>query len=210
MAHQINLYSPALLAPQQRLSAQSMAQALALLAGVLIVASLWLTMSDENLRRAARESALSQAAERDRMTQALASRPVTSGDAIAQELAQVQQQISRRQAMLDELNQGRIVAGQSHAAMLKMVSRTVPSSVWLKQIRLVDGRLDVSGFTLQPDALRPWLVDLASHPLTAAQQLSAVSVDRIEAADAGVAGPAEVWSFRLVSQKPAASKEARP
>jgi len=210
MAHQINLYSPALLTQRQRLSAQSMAQALALLAGVLIIASLWLTMSDENLRRAARESALSQAAERDRMTQALASRPVTSGDAIAQEFAQVQQQISRRQAMLDELNQGRIVAGQSHAAMLKMVARTVPPSVWLKQIRLVDGRLDVSGYALQPEALRPWLGDLASHPLTAAQQLSAVSVERIEAGDAGVAGPAEVWSFRLVSQKPAAGKESRP
>lgn len=211
MAHQINLYNPILLAPRRHFSALAMAQSLGLLVAVLAITSGWMALSDARLRREAQQSTLSQNAERDRLTRALAARPVISGPALEQELASAQQQLARRQRVLDELSRGRIVDGRSHAAVLQMVAQTVPPAVWLNEVRVVDGRLDLTGFTLQPDALRPWLGELARHPLTAAQQLSAVKLERVDPNAATHASPSgvAVWSFQLMSKTPDAL-EATP
>lgn len=211
MAHQINLYNPILLAPRRHFSARTMVQALGLLAGVLVIAAGWVTLSDARMRSEVQQSAQSQSAERDRLTQVLAARPVVSGPALEQELAQAQQQLARRQRVLDELNRGRIVDGRSHSAALQMVAQTVPAAVWLNEVRVVEGRLDLTGFTLQPDALRPWLGELARHPLTAAQQLSAVKLERVDPNLASAAPPSgvSVWSFQLMSKTPSAP-EAKP
>ena len=208
MAHQINLYNPTLLAPSRRFSARAMAQSLALLSALLVIGGLWMTLSDVKLRRSAQESSQSQAAERERLTQALALRPTLSGSALEQELAQAQQQLARRQQVLDELSGGRMDARHSYSAMLQLVAQTVPAPVWLSSIRMIEGRLDLTGFTLQPEALRPWLGELAQHPLTAAQQLSAVKLERVDAASANAmpSGGAVVWSFHLMSKTPKAGE----
>ncbi len=210
MAHQINLYNPILLAPRRHFSARTMAQALGLLVGVLVIASGWMSLSDARTRREVQQSAQSQSAERDRLTQMLAARPVVSGPALEQELAQAQQQLARRQRVLDELSRGRIVDGRSHSAVLQMVAQTVPAAVWLNEVRVVEGRLDLTGFTLQPDALRPWLGELARHPLTASQQLAAVKLERVDPSTASATPPVgvSVWSFRLTSKTPSAAEVA--
>ncbi len=204
MAQQINLYSPIFLAPKRYFSALAMAQALAVLALLLGAACAWMLASGASLRRDLQSGAAAQAAELQRLTQALAAaQPAASGAALAQELAQVQQTLAQRRALLDELTRGRLAEGHSHAAMLRMVAATVPPAVWLNDIRLVEGRLELKGMTLQPDALRPWLVQLAQHPLTADQQLAAVKVERA-APTLGTAGTAAAagWAFQLVSQTP--------
>jgi Tfp pilus assembly protein PilN len=201
MPQQINLYNPILLAPRRHFSARAMAQALGLLAAVLVGASTWLSASNATLRRDVQASAQAQAAERDRLVQALAARPAASGVALEQELAQLQQGLAQRRRVLDELDRGRIVDGRSHAAMLRLVAQTVPAAAWITELRLVDGRLELTGLTLQPDALRPWLVRLADDPLTAGQQLAAVKLERARPAGASTTVP--TWSFQLVSGTPA-------
>lgn len=210
MAQQINLFSPILLAPKRYFSARAMLRSLLVFALLLAATGAWMIGNSSTLRRDLQSSLQAQSAERARLTQALAAPAATSGPALAQELTQAEQTLAARRALLDELSRGRLVAGRSHAAVLRMVAQTVPASVWLTDVRLVAGRLDLSGKTLQPEALRPWLVQLAQHPVTAGQQLAAVKLERVVAAAGSEASAAagEQWTFQLVSQVPAVATES--
>lgn len=209
MAQQINLYNPILLAQRRYFSARAMAHAILVFAVLLALACAWVLASAAMLRRELQGSTQAQASERQRLTQALAAEPAASGAALEQELAQAQLAVARQRALLDELSRGRLLEGRSHAAMLRMVAQTVPPSVWLTDIRLVEDRLELGGLALQPDALRPWLTRLAQHPLLADQRLAAVKLERVTAgagAGAGAMGSmlpgTTAWSFQLMSRTP--------
>ncbi len=208
MAQQINLYSPILMAPRRYFSALAMVQALLGFTLVLAALCAWVVASNAALRRELQSSVQAQAGEREHLTQALAAQPAASGVALEQELAQSRQSLAARRALLAELTRGRLAEGRSHAAMLRMVAQTVPPPVWLTDIRLVEGRLELNGLTLQPDALRPWLAQLAVHRLTAEQRLATVRLERVTAAsaittahgNAALPEGTEAWAFQLVSQ----------
>ena len=222
MAQQINLFSPILLAPKRYFSAVAMLQALVVFCIVLAALCAWILSSSAALRRDLQSTDLAQAGERERLTKAMAAQPAASGAALEQELVLAQQALASRRALLEALSQGRLVEGRSHAAMLRMVAHTVPASVWLTDIRLVEGRLELNGMTMQPEALRPWLAQLAQHPLTAVQRLAAMKLERVATSTPAPAGAsplpvsAPVWSFQLVSQTPgttvadAASAQGKP
>jgi Tfp pilus assembly protein PilN len=209
MAQQINLFSPILLAPRRHFSAMAMLQALAVFCIVLAALCVWMVSSSASLRRDLQGSDATRVAERERLTKALAAPPAASGAALEQELVLAQQAVASRRALLEALSHGRLVEGRSHAAMLRMVAQTVPTSAWLTDIRLVEGRLELTGMTLQPEALRPWLVQLGQHPLTAEQRLAAMKIERVatsmpaSGSNAPTPAVAPAWSFQLVSQTPA-------
>lgn len=209
MAQQINLYSPILMAPQRRLSALVMLQAMGFYAVLLIVACAWAAWSSAVLRRELLASTQAQSAERERLAQALALRApkATSGPALAQELTQLQAGIEQQRRQIDELSRGRVIDGRSHAAILKLIARTVPAPVWLTDLRLLEGRLELTGLTLQPQALRSWLAELGNDPLTAGQRLSAVKVEQSVGVGTPVVGDA--WSFTLVNSVPNAEATRR-
>jgi Tfp pilus assembly protein PilN len=204
MAQQINLYSPILLAPRRHFSARAMVQALALFGALLVAASGWTIASTASLRREMQRGVQAQTAERERLVQAIAARPSASGAALEQELAQLRQTVAQRQILLDELTRGRVFEGRSHAAVLRLVAQTVPPPVWLTELHASEGRLELVGLTLQPEALQSWLRRLAEDPLTAGQRLAAVKVERVPAqrADGRVPAGVEAWSFQLVSGAP--------
>jgi Tfp pilus assembly protein PilN len=205
MTQQINLYNPILLAPRRYFSARAMVQALGLVTLVLVLVCVWLQASTVALRRDRLASARAQDSERERLTQALAASPAASGAALEQELAHLQQVVTQRRLLLDELSRGRVVEGRSHSAMLRLIAQTVPAPVWLTDIRLVEGRIELSGMTVQTEALRPWLSRLAGDPLTAGQHLATVKVERATAGAAnGVPAGVDTWSFQLVSSVAAA------
>ncbi len=205
MAQQINLYSPILMAPRRYFSAQAMLQVLGVYAALLVLLCGWALASTASLRRDLLSSSRAQVVERDRLTQALAMRApkATSGAAIEQELAQLHAAVEQQRRQVDELARGRVTEGHSHAAVLKLVAQTVPPPVWLTELRLLEGRLELTGMTLQPQALNPWLTELADDPRTAGQRLAAVKVER----RAGTELPAgvEAWSFSVVSSAPGAT-----
>ena len=215
MAQQINLFSPILLAPKRYFSAVAMLQALAVFAVVLLALCAWMLASGAALRRELQSAQAAQLGERESLAQALAVQPAASGAALELEVTAARQALATRRALLDELSRGRLAQGHSHAAMLRMVAQTVPAAVWLTEIRLNEGRLELSGKTLQPEALRPWLAQLAQHPMTAEQRLAAMKLERADAATAATAtnaaaAEARAWAFQLVSQAPTAPTTEAP
>ncbi len=201
MAQQINLYSPILLAPKRYFSALAMLQALAVLAVGLVGLSLWSVSHTQGLKRDLAAASAADSAEQQRLQVALAARPAlsqtaTSLSALEQELAQARKLRAARAALLASIATPTPGSGISRSALLRLMAQTLPASAWLTEVRLVDGRIDIAGATLQPETLRPWLDRLSAHPALAGQTLEAVQVER---RDANVGAGPESWSFRVVS-----------
>ncbi len=201
MAQQINLHSPILSAPQRAFSARTIGLSLMALMVALGALGTWMLAGGAALRADMLAGARVQTVEREQLTQALASRRGTGGAALEQERAQLERSLQAKRALAEELARGRIVEGHSHAAVLRMISLTVPEAVWLDQIRVAEGSLELAGMTLQPQALRPWLLRLAQHPLTQAQRLGTVKLERVAPSASGATEP-ELWAFVLSSQVP--------
>lgn len=207
MPQQINLYSPIHAAPRRAFSARTMGLSLGVLAAGLAALGAWMSIGGAALSREMQDSAKLQAVEREQLERALATRRGgTAGTgALEQERAQLARDLESRRALADELARGRVVDGRSHAAVLRMIALTVPDAVWLDQIRVGDGSLELAGMTLEPQALRPWLARLADHPLTRDQRLGTVKLERV-AASAGQRGDErERWAFVLSSKVPRAA-----
>lgn len=200
MAQQINLYSPILLTPKRHFSALAMLQSLSVLALALLALCLWTVFTSQRLQHEMGDTARHDADERHQLEAALAQRAKAPKDstALEQELTQARQALAARQALLVELARADDDHARGRAAMLQLLAQTVPAPVWLTEVRLGDGRLELSGMTLQPESLRPWLTRLAAEPALAGQALAAVKVERSDAATG-----AEVWSFRVVSRRAA-------
>ena len=203
MSQQINLFQEGLLAPKQRFSAEVMAGTV-LAGAVLIVAmSLWTLSTLGTLKKEAAAARAVQAQEQARLNAALAAYP--SGEresaALEQQLVQAEATLQTRRALLDELQRGRLDGENSRSALLQRVALTVPASAWLTDIQIEDDRLELSGRTLRPEDLRPWLARLATQPITAGQPLTDVRIERGAAPGAATApaGAPESWGFTMVS-----------
>lgn len=218
MPHQVNLYSPILLAPRRHFSATAMARALAVLVLGVGALCVWLVLRGEQQRAALQASAAFTRAENQRLSALLAGQR-----ALPQDSAALQQELAREEALLaqarlqhDAAQRGRVRDGRSPAALLQLLARTVPAPVWLSTVHIDDGELRFSGQTLQPEALRPWLAQLGGHALTAPQQLGVARVEKQPAAaPEGSATPgAERWQFTVTpaqgTRADLPQKEGRP
>jgi Tfp pilus assembly protein PilN len=207
MAQQINLYSPILLAPKRYFSALAMVQALGLLAAGLAALSLWSVGHTQKLRGDLASAIAADGAEQQRLQAALAARPAPPSNlsALEQELAQARRQLADREALLASLNTPAPGSAISRSTLLRLLAQTLPASAWLTEVKLVDGRVELAGATLQPEALRPWLDQLSAHPALAGQALEAL---RVERRDADASPGRETWSFRVVSGRGSATAAA--
>jgi hypothetical protein len=138
-------------------------------------------------------------------------------------------ELLQRQALLDALQRGLFRPGWGHAARLQLVAQSIPSQVWVTEVKADESQLSVSGFTLEPSALNDWVLKLGLSPLLQGQKLSTVkvenaSVDTIRtvsgvavsvqpvASSPVVSTPRLMWSFNLVSElgKPVAPAGGKP
>lgn len=194
MAQQINLRTPILLAQKKYFSADTMAVSLAvflLLGGALCAFWVWSLNASAN---AMTVTLANYARERDSLQAAIKARQDAAAPAAAalkQELQYRRDELAARQGLLGELTKGLASAGHGHAARLRLVAQSIPAQVWVTALLADDARLEVRGFTLEPDALNAWVAALASAPLLKGQALSAVKVERarLEQMGAGAAGP---------------------
>jgi uncharacterized membrane protein YqjE len=206
MAQQINLYSPILLQPKRYFSALAMLQALgALLLGLLALGG-WVEWRTAQQRQELATTTAAQTADRQRLQAELASKPGTPRDtsALDQELAQARQAVAERQRLLADL--ATPPAQASRAAVLRLIAQTAPTSLWLTEVRLSEGRLELAGVSLQPEQLRPWLAQLLALSPLQGLALRTVVVDATDAAQRESREPS--WTFRLVAQ--ARAEEAAP
>ncbi len=221
MAQQINLRTPILLAQKKYFSADTMAVALAvflLLGGALCA---WWVWSLNTSADAMNATLAGYARERESVQAAIKARQEAAAPAAAalkQELQYRRDELAARRSLLGELTRGLASAGQGHAARLRLVAQSIPGQVWVTALQADDAKLDVHGFTLEPDALNTWVAALAAAPLLKGQALSAVKVERarLEQMGAGAAGPSPApqaaasaplqrpaWEFVLVSTQAA-------
>ena len=218
MPQQINLYSPILLTPRRYFSAAAMLQALAVLGLGLGVLGGWVVHGTQQLRQGVAAAQQTSAGEKQRLTSELLLKPAPSKDnsALEQQAAQARSQLAERLALLAELDAATTAPQVAHSVLLRHLAQTVPSAVWLTEVKLVQGRVELAGMTLQPEALRPWLARLAEHPALAEQALRTVRVERVEKAegaaggDVGIGPGAETWRFRLLSARPARTPGETP
>ncbi|MBA4175088.1 MAG: hypothetical protein C0505_00775 [Leptothrix sp. (in: Bacteria)] len=203
MAHQINLYSPILLAPKRHFSAQAMVQALAVLAVALAALGGWSVLSTERVQQDVAAATRLGNEERARLAGSLAGQPSLPRDsaALEQELAQLGRELSAQRQRLDGLTRGLLRDGQRPSARLALVAQTLPEGAWLTELRLHEEQMTVSGLTLLPAALKPWMDKLGHAALAAGQALPAVKVERAPSLGPGAAA---VWSFQLGAAAPAA------
>jgi Tfp pilus assembly protein PilN len=208
MPQQINLCSPILLTQKRYFSARTMAQALAVfvvLGGALCGYWVWsLHTASEGFKQVmaghTQELASLQAAiERSKASAG----QVDSGLTLA--LQTKRAEVLQREKLLQELYQGMFHEGFGQSARLRLVAQSIPSQVWVTEVKADDSRLEVSGFTLEPAALNDWVSKLAASSLLQGQKLATVKVERAvtaapaAAASAAVATQRPLWSFNLVS-----------
>lgn len=201
MAHQINLYSPILLAPRRYFSALAMAQSLAVLAAGLAALAGWTLASTTRLQGELASSTRFHGDERQRLQAALdaggRSLPADSA-ALEQELARERATLAERQQRLDALKRGLVQDDRTPSALLRLLARTLPAPMWLAGVHYADGRLEINGYTQQPEALRPWLTTLSQQPLAAGQPLALLRVERVGGSGgSGAATTPPAWSFRI-------------
>ena len=216
MAQQINLCTPILLKPKHYFSAQTMVPTLGvflLLGGALCAAWVW------NVQRATQglnQVMQSQGRDIDNLKAAIqrsraAAAPVDP--ALLLQLEAARMAVQNRQGVLDALRQGLLVPGWGHSDRLLWVARSIPAPVWVTDIKMEQGRFEVTGFTLEPAALNEWVNKLATNPLMQGMQLATVKVESAQAAQLRVPGSVaataqsavsrSVWSFTLLSAVPA-------
>lgn len=216
MAQQINLCTPILLKPKHYFSAQTMLLTVGLfvvLGGALCAAWVW------NLQRATqglRQVIQAQSSEMDKLKSAIqssrsAAAPVDP--ALLAQLDATRSAVQSRQNLRDALHQGMLVPGWGHSDRLQWVARSIPAPVWVTDIKMEQGRFEVTGFTLEPAALNAWVGELANHPRMQGMKLATVQVERAQAAQLRLpatptAASRPVWSFSLLSALPVVAPAA--
>lgn len=206
MPQQINLCTPILLTQKRYFSADTMAISLGVfvvLGALLCGAWVW------NLQRASQgfSQTMDLQAKEIGTLQAAIQRAQTAGapvdPALLQKLKEQQVLLLQKQQTLQALQQGVSQPGKAHSDRLQLVARSIPTVVWVTDVKADAARLEVAGFTLEPSALNEWVVRLASSPLMQGLSLGDVKVERATATSAVAPGASAVvgqalWSFTLV------------
>jgi Tfp pilus assembly protein PilN len=159
MPHQINLYRPPAdaaspTAPWPLGRGLAVATLVAVVAGVALLG--W-SRHDSARAQAAWAKATT---ERDMLRRDLARLGAASDTrALDDEIAQARQTLQRLHAR----HQLDAAADAAPTPWLGWLAEHTPPAAWLRQVRVGGGRVEIHGSTLHPDALSPWLRQLASQ-----------------------------------------------
>lgn len=202
MPQQINLCSPILLAPKRYFSAATMLQGLAIFAvvgGSLCAYGVWsLNGASESFK----PTLARQSSEIQSLQSALARNKTSGGSletVLAQDLLAQSTELAKREKLLEDLHRGLFQPGAGYAARLQLVAQSIPSQVWVTEVKANERQLEVKGFTLLPSALNDWAIRLAASPLLTGQKLATIKVENT------VASPAKNGDSSAVAAAVAAS-----
>ncbi len=205
MAQQINLFSPLLLSRKQIFTARTMLVALSVFL-VLVGVMAWLGVATlKSSAEATRQQLSDRAAEKQRLTQAIQGKSSADGstrDQSSRDVETLAAELRARRAMLADLQQGLVVADNGHAARLRIMAQTIPSSAWVTELVFEGASTAIVGATTSPASLNEWLNRLGAHPLMVEQQFSGVKVEKD-----GTGSP-QRWTFSLSSQPRLAASAA--
>jgi hypothetical protein len=194
MAQQINLFNPILLTPRRYFSALAIVESLAVFLLALVALCGWSVWRTQAMRQDLGTASVGHEAERQRLNTALALLDALPEDlpALQQQFATVQLELAERVRRRAELGGG--AGNPAPAAALLRLAQSVPSPVWLTDIRWSQSGLELGGMTLDPAALQPWLQVLSQGAAGPGMALGRLQVEH----SPGTApGGAEAWSFQI-------------
>lgn len=229
MAQQINLHTPLLLQPRKQFSAAAMSRALGTLALALVGLGTWMAVQNRSLQQEGELTEARQRIERDQLTRSLASQKQRVDPAtLQQQLQGLEQEVAHQRVLLAELERGRARPGWAHSDLLALVARTVPPAAWVTELNFSPERMEISGMTLEPDALQDWIGQLSRSPALRGRPLAEVKVEDVGRGGNGLLGAGQRdalrtaalpggrgWAFRIAADRtdtaPAATDpEGRP
>ena len=232
MPQQINLCTPILLTQKKYFSAQTMLQALAVfgvLGGGLCAYWVWsLNLASDGFKKTLATQARELESLQVAMVQGKAGSAAPVDATLTKDIQTRRTELLQREKLLQELQRGLFKPGSGHAARLELLAQSIPAPVWVTQVKADDSQLEVSGFTLETEALSVWVAKLAQSPLLQGQKLTTVKVENATPTAVSAAGAAAaassassaaapaprppVWSFNLVSAvaKPAPDAGGKP
>ncbi len=219
MPQQINLCTPILLKQKRYFSAQTMATALGLFLVVgAVLCGVWVWNLDR-ARESFQQSTNNHAVELTGLKAAIQSSQASAAPvdpALTALLTERRNTLAQREKLKEALNDGMFRPGWGHSDRLAWVARSIPTPVWITEVRMDGARFEVSGFTLEPAALNDWVGKLSASPLMQGLRLATVKVQNATVANMAAPGAAAsaastpvaparpVWSFNLVSVEPLA------
>lgn len=211
MAQQINLHRPILLKPKLLFSATAIAQATAVFSIAVVLGCIWVSARVKSFKQDSLDTEQRYTQERDRLVAALALLPASGSDvnALQQQLKSLQDALDQQRLSFKDRNLGRTIGDRRYSALLKLVADTVPPPIWITEMTMSIERLEITGMTLDPNALQAWSKHLSAHPLLQGLRLAAVKVEHV-AKPAPATAPAathtaesrEAWSFTLMTESP--------
>lgn len=220
MAQQINLCTPLFLKQKKYFSGTTMGLALAVflvLGGVLSAYWSWnMNQLGEHYQR----SIGANLTEIDRLKtaiRAIKDDAAPAGASVTQELQARRAELQQREQLVHELKQGLVTQDTGHSARLRLLSQSIPAQVWLTGAKADAQRLELSGYTLEPAMLNPWMERLSGAELLREHKFSTVKVELagVQERSGSNLAPAPVlpasmqraalpniWAFTLVSMLP--------
>ncbi|MEC5386083.1 hypothetical protein VVD49_10125 [Uliginosibacterium sp. H3] len=207
MSQQLNLVNPALLPPKPFFQFRSMMLALAVLVGVLVFFSFFITSQVRSFEEAAALSAQRLAAKQTQIA-ALEQKSGTRvlSPAVAEEQASVEAEKRRLEELGTQIAQlGGLRTVRSRADILFALAQRPATGLWLTGIDIVGERMAFEGMTLQAANLPRWLGELQTLTVFAGQRFGGIEIKPVEvvaqsAPAAGQSAGVSVLAFSLTAE----------
>lgn len=188
MEQQVNLYQPILGAEKRLFSAHTIAAALGLLALCLAAVAGFARWRTTHIERAVVEVSAQEARALARAAEAnAANAPRESLADLAAEAQHDSEEIAAREHALSIVQRGSSDARSGFAARLEAIGRRHIEGVWLTSLVMGtgEGRLALSGATVDPRLIAGWLSSLEEEP-----SLNGAYFDRLSIKQVADAAPA--------------------
>lgn len=88
-------------------------------------------------------------------------------------------ELDKAQKKLAALQRDILQIGEGASDRLSLVARTIPSSMWISDLKTDNSRFEVSGIALNTADINSWISSLSSSPVLKGLKLKAVEIDAI-------------------------------
>lgn len=208
---QINLLNPLLLPKREILSARSVLLWVVIAVFAMAAVAWWAVTETRNVQRQANAQAAQRAINRINSTgpdfvdvAAVPTPPQMA--ALEQNLRAQQATLEARRAALTALKRVMGSENGGPSETLRALASSIPDAVWITELRVTAGRLEMAGKSLDPAAVNAWLNRLTNDGYLSAKPAPAVRVENTEppaaaaapAAAAGTATRARVPEYSFV------------
>ena len=213
---QINLYNASLIPTREIFSARLMVAWVFMAVIAMAAIAWWAVVEKRKISTEVANLASRQTVERARKTAVL-----TSGEVLPtpQELAAREQVLRNQQALLETrratreaLKRGMASEDGGPSALMRLIANSVPTQVWVTEVRVAGSHVDISGRTLDPNSVGVWLEYLRTSAYFAVKPVPAVRLERVDVPAPSPARALATYSFSISAalSSPFAEEGGRP